>query len=254
VTTTVLTIAGSDSSGGAGLQADLAAIAECGLRGATVVTAVTAQGAGGVIAWEPVSVDLVRAQLAAALEDEALAAAKTGMLGTADVVRAVAGGLRGAARLPVVCDPGAAASSGGALLRAGGLEAIRDDLLPLVALVTPNAPEAEALAGMPVRTPDDAEVAGRRLLETGVGAVLVTGGHLAEGRGTDVLVTPSGSRRFARVAIDGPDVRGTGCALSAAIACGLARRAPLEVAVAESKRLVTARIERVAAARREAGA
>lgn len=238
----VLTVAGSDSSGGAGLQADLATFAAEGCRGATVVTAVTAQGSRGVAAWEPVSAALVRAQLVLALDELHPAAVKTGMLATAEIVGLVAEELAARARVPTVCDPVAAASSGHALLLEDGLAALRERLLPLVTLLTPNAGEAAALTGLPVRDPDEAEAAGRRLLDSGCGAVLVKGGHFARGRGTDVLVTGDGPRRFVAEPIEGPDVHGTGCVLSAAIACGLARGWPLERTVQNAKERVLDRM------------
>jgi hydroxymethylpyrimidine/phosphomethylpyrimidine kinase len=237
---TVLTIAGSDSSAGAGIQADLITITAEGCRGATVVTAVTAQGPRGVDAWDPVSPELVRAQLVIALDELRPAAMKTGMLGTEAIIRLVVEELTGRAHGPLVCDPVAVATSGHSLVRDGALEAMRSGLFPRAALLTPNATEAAALTGLPVRTPGEAETAGRRLLESGCGAVLVKGGHLTERPGTDVLVTANGARVFTGEAIDTPGVHGTGCVLSAAIACGLARGESLEDAVAGGKKRVTA--------------
>jgi len=239
-----LTIAGSDSSGGAGLQADLAAFAAGGCAGTTVVTAVTAQSPRGVRAWEPVSVELVRAQLATVLDDLAPAAAKTGMLATAQIVRAVAAELRSRPPLPLVCDPVAVSTSGHELLGAGGLDVIREELFPLATVITPNAAEAAALSGLAVSDPDEAVAAGERLLDAGARAVLVTGGHFAGARGTDVLVTADGARRFEAPALEGVDVHGTGCALSAAIAAALARGRPLEAAIEEGKRFVVRWIHR----------
>ncbi|NNE44474.1 MAG: bifunctional hydroxymethylpyrimidine kinase/phosphomethylpyrimidine kinase [Gemmatimonadetes bacterium] len=238
MTSPLLTIAGSDSSGFAGVQADLAVFFAHAWPACTVITGVTAQGPGGVRDWEAVSPDLVRAQLAAVLDAGAPAAAKTGMLATPETVRAVVAELRARDPFPVVCDPVAVSSSGQPLLGDGAWEAIREELLPRTALVTPNAAEARGLSGMEVRTVEDAEKAGARILEYGAPAVLVTGGHFAEGRGTDVLVTAKGARHYLGEDLDAGDVRGTGCALSAAITVGLARGAPLEIAVWEGKHFI----------------
>lgn len=235
----VLTIAGSDSSAGAGLQADLLTIAAEGCRAATVVTAVTAQGPRGVDAWEAVSPALVRAQLVIALDELFPAAMKTGMLGSAETVRLVAEELAARERGPLVCDPVAVATSGHSLAGDGAVEAMRERLFPLAALLTPNATEAAALTGRSVRDPDEAEAAGRALLDSGCGAVLVKGGHLTARPGTDVLVTREGARRFVAAPIDTPGVHGTGCVLSAAIASALAYGDPLERAVERGKERVT---------------
>jgi hydroxymethylpyrimidine/phosphomethylpyrimidine kinase len=235
----VLSIAGSDSSGGAGIQADARTFAAFGIHGATAVTAVTAQGADGVRAWEPVSVALVREQIRAALDDLAPAAVKTGMLATAAVVRVVAEELAGVA-VPVVCDPVLVSSSGRPLLEHDARETLVEELLPVVTLLTPNADEAEALTGRPVRTVEDAEAAATALLARGPRAVLVKGGHLAAGPGPDVLVDASGPRRFEGPRVETPHTHGTGCVLSAALAAGLALGDPLEEAVRRAKRFVTA--------------
>lgn len=234
----VLTIAGSDSSGFAGIQADLTVFFSRGYAGTTVVTGVTAQGPGGVRDWEAVSPELVRAQLAAVLDGSPPAAAKTGMLATPETVRAVVRELKEHDPFPIVCDPVAVSSSGQPLLGDGAWDALREDLLPRIALVTPNAAEARGLSGFEVNTVEDAERAGARILEYGAPAVLVTGGHLKEGRGTDVLVTAAGTRHYQGEDLDAVDVRGTGCALSAAIATALARGVPVEIAVWEGKHFV----------------
>jgi hydroxymethylpyrimidine/phosphomethylpyrimidine kinase len=236
-----LTIAGSDPSGGAGLQADVATFAAGGCRAAAVVTAITVQDGRRVLSWEPVREALVRDQLRAVLGSKEPAAIKTGMLGTAGVARAVAAELRGV-RAPLVCDPVMISSSGHPLLEESAVPALREELLPLCALVTPNAREAGALSGFDVRDPDGAERAGRALLQLGAHAALVKGGHFETGRGIDVLVTAAGARHFAAEWIEGADVHGTGCVLSAAITAHLARGATLEEAVSLGKRLVTERI------------
>ena len=179
---------------------------------------------------------MVEAQLAAAYDDVPPAAVKTGMLACAATVEAVARAVRSHPMSPFVLDPVIHSSSGAALLDADGLEALLRLLLPLAALVTPNAAEAEALTGVPVHSARDAEVAGRHLLGLGARAVLVKGGHLADDPASDVLVTADGIRVFAGAWQEERDVHGTGCAYAAAIATHLARGAPLEEAVARAKR------------------
>lgn len=237
-TRTILTIAGSDSSGGAGIQADLKAIAACGGYGASVITAITAQNTRGVIRAEAVSLEMVRAQLDAVLGDLDIAAVKSGMLATAEVIGVVAEALRGM-KAPYVCDPVMVAKGGHRLLEDAAVGAVIRDLLPLAAVVTPNVHEAAALTGMPVRTLADAEAAGRALLGMGARAALVKGGHLEEGTATDVLVTEAGARRFPAPLLPARHTHGTGCTYAAAIAAHLGQGLPLEEAVALSKELVT---------------
>lgn len=238
----VLTIAGSDSSGGAGIQADLKAIAANGGYGASVVTAVTAQNTRGVTAAETVSQAMLRAQLDAVFSDLAVAAVKTGMLGSEAVIAQVAEDLAGRRPRHLVCDPVMISKSGFALLPDSGAQALIKRLVPLATLVTPNTHEAARLAGMPVETLADAERAGRRIVERGAAAALVKGGHLREAPGTDVLVTRDGARRFAATWIPNAHTHGTGCAYSAAIATQLARGRNLEDAVARAKAFITAAI------------
>ncbi|MGQ0721485.1 MAG: bifunctional hydroxymethylpyrimidine kinase/phosphomethylpyrimidine kinase [Candidatus Eiseniibacteriota bacterium] len=233
-----LTIAGSDPSGGAGLQADVATFAACGCRAAAVVTAITVQDGRRILAWEPVREALVRDQLRAVLGSPGPAAVKTGMLGTAAVVRIVAAELR-ASPAPLVCDPVMVSSSGHALLEVDAFDVLREELLPMCALITPNAQEAAVLAGVDVRNPDGAERAGRALLARGARAVLVKGGHFESERGTDVLVKPDSVRRMPAEWLGPGDVHGTGCVLSAAITAYLARGVSLEEAVTLGKRHVT---------------
>jgi hydroxymethylpyrimidine/phosphomethylpyrimidine kinase len=238
VRTIVVSIAGSDCSGGAGIQADLRTIEAAGARAATVVTAVTAQGARGVLRVQVLSAELVRAQLDAVLDDPRVAALKSGMLGDAEVVRTVAQALRSRAPLPFVLDPVLAASDGTPLCAAGAEGVLVAELFPLATVVTPNALEAGRLSGLRVRTLADAERAGRRLIAAGARAVLVTGGHLDEERGTDLLVTAAESVPFPGEWIDGRPTHGTGCVQSAAIAARLAAGASLVEAVRAARRLV----------------
>lgn len=229
-----LTIAGSDSGGGAGIQADLKTFQRFGVFGTSVITAVTAQNTRGVRAVHPVPVDIVAAQLAALAEDLPPAAVKTGMLASAALVREVAAALTRYDFGNYVLDPVMLATSGDRLLDADAERELRERLLPLATIVTPNLDEAAVLAGFPVRDPAAMERAGVRLLEAGAAAALVKGGHLPGDALVDILVTPGGVRRFATTRIATRATHGTGCTLSAAITAGLALDRPLEEAVREA--------------------
>ncbi len=229
-----LTIAGSDSGGGAGIQADLKAFHQFGVHGTSVVTAVTAQNTLGVRAVHAVPPDVVEAQAAAIAEDLPPAAVKTGMLATAALVRLVGALLDRHAWRPCVIDPVMVATSGDRLLDADAEATIREVLVPGAALVTPNLDEAATLAGFPVRDADSMARAGERILGLGAAAALVKGGHLGGPELVDLLVTPAGVREFRHPRIATTSTHGTGCTLSAAITAGLALRRPLEVAVADA--------------------
>ncbi len=235
----VLSIAGSDSSAGAGIQADLKSIAACGGYGATALTAVTAQTPGEVSRAFELPVDLVRAQIEALWDALPVAAVKTGMLSSAALVAQVAGCLRRRAPEHFVLDPVMVSESGHRLLAPEAVAALRSELMPQATLVTPNRHEAQALTGHDVGVPADAEVAGRALLETGCHAVLVKGGHMDGAQAVDVLVTHDGSERFEAPRLDSRSTHGTGCTLSAAIATYLARGFELRDAVRSAKRYVT---------------
>jgi hydroxymethylpyrimidine/phosphomethylpyrimidine kinase len=228
-----LTIAGSDSGGGAGIQADLKTFQQFGVFGTSVIVALTAQNTLGVRAVEAVPDEMVSAQLMALAEDLPPAALKTGMLAGAGLVRRVARAIREHRWSPLVVDPVMVSTSGARLLDTGAEEVIREDLLPLAALVTPNLDEAAILTGRAVHDVATMERAGTALLRFGVGAALIKGGHLTTTAVTDVLVTPSGVRHFSHSRIDTRSVHGTGCTLSAAITAGLALGRPLEIAVAD---------------------
>jgi len=228
-----LTIAGSDSGGAAGIQADLKTFQQFGVFGTTVIVALTAQNTLGVRAVEAVSESMVRAQLTALAEDLPPAALKTGMLAEAGLVRLVARTVRETGWGPVVVDPVMVSTSGSRLLTTEAEEVLREDLLPLAALVTPNLDEAAILTGRVVHDPATMERAGTTLLRFGAAAALVKGGHLSGGEITDVLVTPAGVRRFTHPRIDTASTHGTGCTLSAAITAGLALGRDLEDAVAD---------------------
>jgi len=228
-----LTIAGSDSGGAAGIQADLKTFQQFGVFGTTVIVAITAQNTLGVRAVEVVTESMVSAQLIALAEDLPPAALKTGMLAEASLVRRVARAIRENGWAPLVVDPVMVSSSGSRLLTTEAEEVMREDLLPLAALVTPNLDEAAILTGRVVHDPSTMERAGATLLRFGAGAALIKGGHLVEGEITDVLVTPSGTRHFTHPRIATKSTHGTGCTLSAAITAGLALGRPLEEAVAD---------------------
>ena len=232
---TVLTIAGSDSSGGAGIQADLKAVSACGGYAASVITAITAQNTRGVQAAEDLPVSLIRAQLDAVFGDLEIAAVKTGMLSSASIVEAVAAELARRRPPALVVDPVMISKTGYALLAEEAVEAVTSRLLPLATVVTPNVHEAQRLAGFEVRSVEDAERAGRAIRERGAAAVLVKGGHLEGAPGTDVLVTASGTERFEGEWVETKHTHGTGCTYSAAIATHLALGHPLAEAVRLAK-------------------
>lgn len=239
----VLVIAGSDSSGGAGIQADIKAITMFGAYAATAITALTAQNTTGVKAVQPVPAAFIRAQIASVLDDIGADAIKIGMLGTAETVAAVADELnRRAAGIPVVFDPVMATNQGERLLDEDALSALRS-LVKLAALVTPNIPEAEALLSRSISGPEDMAEAAHALADLGAGAVLVTGGHLVGEEITDILVSPAGERRFTSKRIDTAHTHGTGCSLASAIAAGLAKDAPLEDAVAAARDFIRKAIQ-----------
>jgi hydroxymethylpyrimidine/phosphomethylpyrimidine kinase len=219
---TALTIAGSDSGGGAGIQADLKTFAAHGVFGTSAITAVTAQNTLGVVAWDALSADLVSAQIEAVAGDIPPDAVKIGMLANAAIVEAVAAAIA-ALDLPlVVLDPVMIAKGGDRLLEEDAVAAMRTELLSLVHIVTPNVPEAEVLAGMPVRSVDDMREAGRRIVAMGPRAVLVKGGHLDGPDSIDLACTESGTFEISRPRIATRATHGTGCTLSSAIAANLA--------------------------------
>lgn len=228
-----LTIAGSDSGGGAGIQADLKTFQQFGVFGTSVIVAITAQNTRGVRAVEVVSESMVSAQLTALAEDLPPAALKTGMLAEAALVRRVSRTIRENEWAPLVVDPVIVSTSGTRLLTTEAEEVLREDLLPLAALVTPNLDEAAILTGRVVHDTATMERAGASLLRFGAGAALIKGGHLSGDTITDILMTPAGVRHFTRARIGSGSLHGTGCTLSAAITAGLALGRPLETAVVD---------------------
>lgn len=222
----LLIIAGSDSGGGAGIQADIKAASALGVYAATALTAITAQNTVGVQAAQMLAPDLVAAQIRSVLDDIGADAVKIGMLGSPDVVEAVAGALR-AYDGPIVLDPVMVAKSGDRLLSPDAVEALCHHLLPRATLLTPNLPEAARLLGQEA----DPETMGRELCALGAKAVLVKGGHAEGPICRDLLVTPEALRLYDAPRIDTRNTHGTGCSMSSAIAAGLARGMPLPDAV-----------------------
>ncbi len=229
----VLIIAGSDSGGGAGIQADIKTVTMLGGYAATAITAVTVQNTLGVTDVHPIPPGIVAAQARAVLADIGADAIKTGMLGEIAVIEAVAEVLAETAA-PAVIDPVMFAKGGAGLMAQGGLDVFRRLMVPGAALLTPNAPEAEALTGVEVSSLEGQRRAGEALLRAGVRAALVKGGHLAGPRVVDLLVTPDGETTFEGPRLDTRHTHGTGCTLASACAVGLAQGLPLAEAVARA--------------------
>ena len=242
-TAIAVTIAGSDSSGGAGIQADLKTFSALGVYGASVIAALTAQNTKGVRAVLDVPPAFVTAQMDAVFSDLAVGAVKIGMLGNAAVVAAVAAGLARHSHIPVVLDPVMVATSGERLLTPDAVEALREKLVPLALVVTPNLPEAAALVDAPQAATEDEMVRqAERLLASGAKAVPMKGGHGKGAQSADLLVTATATVRFAAARIATGNTHGTGCTLAAAIAAGLAKGEDLSAAVRAAKDYVTAAI------------
>lgn len=230
----VLSIAGSDSGGGAGIQADLKTFHAFGCFGTTVLTAITAQNTLGVSAVHPIPLDIVRAQLGALAEDLPPVAIKTGMLATADLVRTVADAIREHGLPNFVLDPVMVATSGDRLLDEDAEQAISERLLPLAALVTPNLNEAAILVATTVHDPAQMRRAAQVLVEQGARAALVKGGHLKGDELVDVLWDGKQFHEWRRPKLSTRSTHGTGCTLSAGIAAGLAHGRPLREAVEDA--------------------
>lgn len=240
-----LTIAGSDSSGGAGIQADLKTFSALGVYGASVISALTAQNTTGVTAVHVPPVAFLVAQMTAVFGDLHVKAIKTGMLASASIVHAVAEELARHPGIPLVVDPVMVATSGDRLLDADAVDAVRTRLIPHAALITPNLPEAAALLDTgAAATLDEAEAQARALLELGCDAVLIKGGHRVSSEATDILVLADGtSLQVSAPWIDTANTHGTGCTLSAAITACLAQGQPLPQAVRNAKAYLTCALE-----------
>jgi hydroxymethylpyrimidine kinase/phosphomethylpyrimidine kinase len=226
-----LTIAGSDSGGGAGIQADLKTFHSFGVFGTSAVTAITVQDTRGVHGVHAVPTDVVKRQIEVVSRDLRPAAVKSGMLATTSLVETVAAAIRANDLGPYVLDPVMVATSGDRLLDLDAQSAITELLLPLAAVVTPNLDEARLLGGREIRGEDDMRAVGELLVERGAGAALVKGGHLEADEVVDVLVDGDGVKRWRRPKLDTRHTHGTGCTLSAAIAAGLAHGRALREAV-----------------------
>ena len=243
MTAIAVTIAGSDSGGGAGIQADLKTFSALGVYGASVIAALTAQNTRGVTAIHEVPPVFVTAQIDAVFSDLAVNAVKIGMLSHPDVIAAVADGLDRFRLTKVVLDPVMVAASGDKLLASEAIEVLRKVLIPKAMLITPNLPEAAALLEAPMaHTEKEMREQGERLLAMGARAVLMKGGHAKGAESIDLLIEPTSVARLVAGRIDTKNTHGTGCTLSSAIAAGLAKSMSLAEAVREAKAYVTAAI------------
>jgi hydroxymethylpyrimidine/phosphomethylpyrimidine kinase len=240
----VLIIAGSDSGGGAGIQADIKTVTALGGYAATAITAITIQNTRGVHGVHPVPVDVVEAQARAVLEDIGADVIKTGMLGTVELVNMLADLLDTYPDIPLILDPVMVATSGDVLIDDLAVAAIRDRLMPRAALITPNAPEASRLTGLPVTSTQEQADAGQKLVEMGAAAALVKGGHLPGSVITDVLVTATSTTVFESDRQETRNTHGTGCTLASGIATGLADGAPLATAIEAAGQYLSEAIRR----------
>jgi hydroxymethylpyrimidine/phosphomethylpyrimidine kinase len=242
-TPVALTIAGSDSSGGAGIQADLKTFAALGVYGASAIAALTAQNTKGVTGIHAVPADFLRAQIDAVFADLDVGAVKIGMVGQRAAIEAIAEALKHWSPKHVVLDPVMVATSGGRLLAQDAVEALRAKLIPLASVITPNLPEAAALLNEPVASSEAAiEAQGKKLLALGCPAVLIKGGHGQGSESIDYLVRASGVLALPAPRIATENTHGTGCSLSSAIAAELAKGTELETAVRNAKTFVSAAI------------
>jgi hydroxymethylpyrimidine/phosphomethylpyrimidine kinase len=238
-----LTIAGSDSSGGAGIQADLKTFDALGVYGASVITALTAQNTAGVSAIHQVPPEFVAAQMDAVFSDLSIGAVKIGMVAQAGTIEAIEAGLARWSPKYVILDPVMVASSGDRLLAAEAVAALRSKLIPRASLITPNLPEAAALLDEPIAEGEAAiESQGKRLLELGCSVVLIKGGHGQGAESIDYLITAKAIVALAAPRIATRNTHGTGCSLSSAVAAGLAKGEEMETAVRNAKAWVSAAI------------
>ncbi|SHM02930.1 bifunctional hydroxymethylpyrimidine kinase/phosphomethylpyrimidine kinase [Mucilaginibacter sp. OK098] len=240
----VLSIAGSDSGGGAGIQADLKTISALGCFATTAITAVTVQNTLGVSGIHPIPVEFVKAQIKAVMDDLKPSAIKIGMMHSAELAIGIAEALSGYPNVPVIFDPVMVASSGDRLIAGDTVETLKKYLFPIAALVTPNLDEAAILAGMDIKTPGDMKTAAARIMEYGCHAVLIKGGHLKGPDLFDVYLDKEGNERiFRSTAIDTVNTHGTGCSLSSAIASFTALGNDLNISISNSKKYIQQAIE-----------
>jgi hydroxymethylpyrimidine/phosphomethylpyrimidine kinase len=241
----VLTIAGSDSGGGAGIQADLKTFSALGCYGMSVITALTAQNTRGVTGIHPIPASFAAEQMSAVLEDIGADAVKIGMLYSAELIEVIAGQLSALGAKNIVLDPVMVAQSGDKLLQDEAIEAIRKHLMPLADVVTPNIPEARVLLDRNLKDLDDMQTGAKDLAELGSQSILIKGGHLSEGDSTDLLYL-AGEDRFVVLKAERIETRnnhGTGCTLSSAIASYMARGCGIEEAVGKAKIYISEAIE-----------
>ena len=233
-----MTIAGSDSGGGAGIQADLKTFSALGVYGASTLTAITAQNTVAVTAVHELPTEIIAAQIEAVITDIGVDAVKTGMLSSSAIVETVAREIRRYGIENLVVDPVMVAKSGDPLLRQEAVDSLKTRLAPLAALVTPNVPEAETLTGLKIQTDEDMREAARRIVDMGAGAVVVKGGH-REGPATDLFYDGNGFTEFSAERFDTVNTHGTGCTFASAAAAGLAQGKTVLDAVAQAKEYVT---------------
>jgi len=239
----VLVIAGSDSGGGAGIQGDIKTITALQGYAATAITALTAQNTLGVQGIFDIPAAFIRQQILSVLDDIGADAIKTGMLHNAEIIAAVADTITPYRHIPLVLDPVMLAKGGAALLQPDAIAVLKEGLIPLAALVTPNLPEAERLSGMSIRTIDDMEKAAQAILALGCQAVLIKGGHGEGNEVHDLLLTRDYREIFTQPRLYTRHTHGTGCALASAIATGLAQGMTLSAAVARARRYVRKAME-----------
>jgi len=235
----ILSIAGSDSSGGAGIQADLKTIAYHGCFGMSVITAVTAQNSHGVIAIGPINPKLIDQQIQSVIHDARIDAIKIGLLPSIDAIDIVANKLKKIDHIPVIIDPVMISTSGFRFLSEKILSYLAEKLFPLSQIITPNLSEAEALIGKPIISNDDIEKAGYELMNFGPNSILITGGDRSDESADDCLITSEGTIWFRQSKIRSKNIRGTGCTLSSAISCFLAKGYPLSISVRAAKAFIT---------------
>jgi hydroxymethylpyrimidine/phosphomethylpyrimidine kinase len=240
----VLIVAGSDSGGGAGIQADIKSVSALGVYASTAITALTAQNTRGVHGVMPVPVEFIDQQMTVVLTDIGADCIKTGMLHDSSVIETVVAALkRDAPDTPLVVDPVMVAKGGATLLQDEAVATLRSKLVPCATLLTPNVPEAEALTGRALKGEDDMEALGRLLFDLGPKAVLLKGGHMDGPVVRDVLITRNGVRYYENLRIETPHTHGTGCTLASSTAAGIAKGLEIEDAVAQAESFLHKAIE-----------